>query len=119
MRPEVQIDRRLPVWSAFSELFLDTELQADDYRRIVAALRASGYAPAELRAILADEVGPAFLFNLLDVAGEWSGWSEDEVREIMLRSLRSGNRMPALAWLKRRLCRRHIAEAWEKIEALL
>lgn len=102
-----------------SDLFLDTELHADDFRRITAALRASGYTPAELRAILADEVGPAFVFNLLDVAGEWSGWTEDAVKEIMIHSLRSSNRMPPLTWLKRRLCKRHIAEAGKKIEALL
>lgn len=116
MLPEMEIDRRLPVWHAFSDLFLDTELQADDYRGIAAALRASGYTPAELRAILADEVGPAFAFNLLDIAGEWSGWTEDSVREIMLRSLQSSARMPPLAWLKKRLCKRHVAEAWEKLE---
>ena len=119
MRPEIQIDRRLPVWHAFSDLFLDTELQAEDYRRIAAALRASGYTRAELRAILVDEVGPAFAFNLLDIAGEWSGWTEDAVREIMVRSLQSGARISPLTWLKKRFSRRHVAEAWATIEAHL
>jgi hypothetical protein len=119
MRTELEIDRRLPVWHAFSDLFLDTELQADDYRRIAAALRSSGYTPAELRAILADEVGPAFSFNLLDIAGEWSGWTEQAVREIMLSSLQSSGRMPPLTWLKKLLLKRHLAEAWGRIEPRL
>ncbi|WP_176538975.1 hypothetical protein [Rhizobium sp. J15] len=44
--PEVQ--RRLPVWHAMSDLFLDTELQARDYRRIAKVLAGSAYSRAEL-----------------------------------------------------------------------
>lgn len=111
------IEWRLPVWHAFSDLFLDTELQAEDYRRIAAILRASGRPPAELRAILADEVAPAFMGNLVGVAGEWTSWSEAEVRAIMLRSLqRSWSPLP---WLMKRASRPLVADAWSRIEPLL
>jgi hypothetical protein len=119
MLTEAEIELRLPIWHAFSDLFLDTELQPHDYERIAASLRSSAFEPAELRAILEQEVAPAFVFNLLDVAGEWSRWTEEEVRDIMLRSLYSGGGGPPVPWLKRRLYRRHIAEEWAKIEPLL
>ena len=116
MRDEVEVERKLPVWHALSELYLDTELQAGDYENIARRLSASGLPPEELRTILENEVAPAFAANLLDVAGEWTSWSEDEVREIMARSDRS---LPPMRWLKRRLSRRHLREEWEKIAPLL
>jgi len=109
----------MPVWSALSDLFLDTELQPDQERRIARELSASGYSREELWRIFYDEVAPAFAFNLLDIAGEWAMWSEDEVREIMLASLRSGSRFPAMAWLKKRLFRRHLEREWARLSALL
>ena len=109
----------MPVWHALSDLFLDTELQAEDYRRIAEKLRESGYSPAELRTMLEHEIAPAFAFNLLDVAGEWCSWSAEEVRHIMLRHLCTGGGPPPLPWLKPRLFRRYVAGEWAKIEALL
>lgn len=118
MPSESDIERRLPVWQSLADLFLDTELEAEDHERIATTLRSSGYPPGELRAILEEEVAPAFLFNLLDVAGEWAGWSEADVRNIMLRSLRQ-RRLPPVTWLKKRLCRSPVERAWARIEPLL
>ena len=111
-----EIARKLPVWHALSELFLDTELQPADYERIAAQLRASPYGAAEIGQILEDEVTPAFVTNLLSVAGEWAPWSEAEVREIMAGSLRARGR---LRWVERRLFRKYVAEEWVKILSLL
>jgi hypothetical protein len=74
---------RLPVWTALSELYLDTELQAADLRGIAGTLRASPYAKPEIERILREEVAPAFSSNLLSVAGEWTPWSKEHVRDIM------------------------------------
>jgi hypothetical protein len=114
-----EIARRLPVWHAFSELFLDTELQPDDYSRIVDRLRSSGFERAELQRILEEEVAPAFIFNLLDVAGEWCSWSAEQVREIVLHSLSPRWSPPPVQWLRRQAYRRHTSEEWAKIEPLL
>ena len=116
MRSADEIERKLPVWHALSELFVDTELQPTDYRRIADALQASGYSPDELREILADEVAPAFGSNLLSVAGEWVPWSEEEVRAIMMRS---GKRVRLLKAITRRAFRRYVAAEWTKIRLLL
>jgi protein-tyrosine phosphatase len=78
-----EIARRLPVWHALANLFLDNEPQPHDYRYIASAMKASGFSAGELHSILADEVGPAFIFNLMDIAGEWSGWTEETILSIM------------------------------------
>lgn len=114
----LDVQRRLPVWHALSDVFLDTELQARDYHRIGRTLDISGYSLAELRSILEDEVAPAFASNLWSVAGEWAGWSENDVQTIMLKSL-SRRRLPLLSWLKWLMRRRHIEQEWEKIEQFL
>lgn len=112
------VQRRLPVWHAMSEVFLDSELQAKDYRRIAKALDISRYSLAELRSILEDEVAPAFASNLCSVAGEWAGWRENDVQTIMFQSL-SRRRFRLLSWLKRVMRRRHIEQEWEKIAQFL
>lgn len=123
MVDEIAIQRRLPIWQALSEVFLDTELQPDDHARIAAILGSSTFSPAELQSIFEREVAPAFLPNLLSVAGEWTPWSRDEVRAIMLASLHPAGIAP-VAWIKKALrrCivtlhRRHLAAEWRKIAA--
>jgi hypothetical protein len=117
MLSEPEIEQRLPVWHALSDIFLDTELQSNDYQWIAGVLARSGYPHDELRFIFENEVAPAFIVNLLSVAGEWTSWSEDEARQIMLRSLAS--RFPALRWMRKRLARRVVAEEWPKIAPTL
>ena len=119
MIEEAEIARRLPVWHALSDLFLDTEQQPEDYERIAGVLQRSGYSRDALKAIFEDEVAPAFVFNLLDVAGEWTSWTEGQVREITLRSLASDGKLPPMRWLQRQIYARHVQEDWEKLAALL
>jgi len=69
--------RRHPVWVALAELYLDTEPQEADLRRIAAACAASGFSWAELKQINYDEVAPALWFNLHQVAGVWGAWDEE------------------------------------------
>ena len=114
-----EIEQRLPVWHALSELFLDTELQPEDYGAMADILCRSAYSAAQIRNILEEEVTPAFGSNLLAVAGEWSGWNEAEVREIMLRSLRRRGRLRLGARLMTRLHRTYLHTEWSKIEPLL
>ncbi|RYG86906.1 MAG: hypothetical protein EON59_08830 [Alphaproteobacteria bacterium] len=116
---DAEIEKRLPVWHALSEVFLDTKLVDGDYAEIAAALRNSAYSHGTLRQILEEEVASAFVGNLLDVAGEWTSWTEEEVREIMLRSLRQGRRVPPMWWLKKRMYQRYVRDQWAKIGSLL
>ena len=73
---EAEIERRKPVWAALSELWLDTELEDEDLRRIAGVMSQSGYSVDELREIYLFEVAPVVSPNLLSVAGEWAGFDE-------------------------------------------
>ena len=92
--PENDIDNRLPVWVACSELCLDTALGEDGFRRIARVCAASPYSGADLDRIMCAEVWPAFGVNLLSVAGEWAGWDEAFVKERVLQSQRRRWRIP-------------------------
>ena len=68
--------QRQPLWIAFSELFLDTELMLADLERIAQAMADSGLSTCELHEVYAREVAPVVSANLLTVAGVWSGFDE-------------------------------------------
>lgn len=68
--------RRLPVWQALADLYLDTKLDALSLQQIAGVLAGSGYTWPEIQAINYDEVAPALWFNVQDIAGEWAGWDE-------------------------------------------
>lgn len=69
MLAESDVEKRLPLWEALSELFLDTELDDTSHGRIAAVIVASGYTPEEIHHILWKEVFPAVGNNLRSVAG--------------------------------------------------
>jgi hypothetical protein len=72
-----EIEHRLPLWRALSDLFLDTELDEVTYRHIARVVVEAGTAPQEIDRILWDEVFPALADNLRIVAGEWAGFDDD------------------------------------------
>ena len=76
-----EIERRLEVWQAFSDLFLDTELTERDYEFIAKAVIKSGYSPSEIRTILWFEVFPVLESNLLTPAGVWAGYPPEWLKE--------------------------------------
>lgn len=82
---DAEIERRMPVWVAMSDLFLDTYPFDWTLRHIAAAVMAADFSEPEAREIFRTEVGPAFAGNLLQVAGEWAMFPEEVVRtEILL-----------------------------------
>lgn len=71
------IRKRMPVWSALSDLFLDTQLDQDDLAYIARVLHASPYTNLEIWAILRYEVYPVCIGNMTCVAGEWANFPDD------------------------------------------
>lgn len=108
-----EISRRLPVWVALSDTFLDTELEPEAYRYIAAEIARAGYNEDEGETIYREDVVPAFAGNLLGVAGEWSGWPPEFVRNRVLTKRSS--------WfgiiLFQMLMGRHITIEWSQIRA--
>ncbi len=119
MLTEAEIAERLPVWTALSDLFLDTELTDRDYAFIARVLGQSAFDAEALQRILIDEVMPAFGTNLINLAGNWTGWPEDIVRDRVVATLSNG----PLAWGQRLMINRlwadHIAQEWARIAPLL
>lgn len=77
MLTDAELERRKPVWTAFSQLWLDTELDERDLSRIAEAAAASRYAVAELRDIYLYEVAPVVCLNAWSVAGVWVAFDEE------------------------------------------
>src|SRR3546814_611504 len=78
---EPEIDKRLPLWVALSNLWLDTELQHSDYSYIAKTIVESEFSVEEAIKIHKYEVAPAVLANLFSVAGEWAGFDEKWLRK--------------------------------------
>ncbi|WP_386068181.1 hypothetical protein ACFJIW_00740 [Tahibacter sp. UC22_41] len=83
MKPAAEdLAQRRPVWLAFSELFLDTDVEAL-LPSLAHDLAGSAYSEAELERILLEEVQPLLQWNLLSVAGVWDGfdpgWLEQSI----------------------------------------
>jgi len=76
MYSSTEIAERKAVWSAFSDLFLDTDVTLN-YHYIIRVCGASKLTMEELEYILKYEVAPVALPNLYCVAGEWAGFDEE------------------------------------------
>lgn len=107
------LERRRPVWTALSELYLDTELDDSDHRRIARVLDGCGYTHGQLEEILYRELHPTLHANLLNVAGEWAlfdaEWLEQEI-------LRHGPRRLRIALIPGKWM---VRTGWEAISAKL
>lgn len=80
--------QRQPVWSALSDLFLDTDVSLSLAGR-VATLARSPYSVEQIEAILIDEVYPVCRANLLQVAGEWAAFDDAWLQERIVALRRS------------------------------
>ncbi|HVY71282.1 MAG TPA: hypothetical protein VHH73_15220 [Verrucomicrobiae bacterium] len=88
MPDETEIQKRRPLWVALSELWLDTELSAEDLNRIAGVMAETGLTIEQLRQVYLVEVAPVVSPNLLTVAGEWAGFDEEWLCSIIVRNLR-------------------------------
>lgn len=75
-----EVERRLPLWTALSDLFLDTDVTSS-LPYIARTIVEGGWPIDAAEDALRWEVRPAFYHNFLDPAGEWAGWPDDYVRE--------------------------------------
>lgn len=112
---EAEIEARLPLWRALSDLFLDTELQDYDYKQLANVVLESGVEPPEVQRILWNEVFPALADNLRVATGEWSAFQDDWLRERIPNVLLGKERGPGTYGLISDAdTRAVIADAWAK-----
>jgi hypothetical protein len=119
---DAEIERRKPVWAALSELWLDTELEEGDLRRIAGVMKASGYPIGVLRDIYVYEIAPVVFGNLLTVAGEWAGFDHEWLFAEATRRAR-GRSLMLRAFVKLGIGRRLMTFAterhWETLVGML
>lgn len=72
----MNIEERLKIWRALSDLFLDTEIEDSTLKYIARTVSESEFSLSEVEDILWYEVYPVLESNLRGVAGVWEGWSD-------------------------------------------
>ncbi len=112
-----EINNRKPLWSAFSQLWLDTELQDSDLNSIAEIMFNSGYSIEKLHDIYAKEVAPVVYTNLLGPAGVWSGFDDDWLYEKIIASLKSRSRLDNFFFMLKRRAMFYATEChWKDLE---
>ena len=80
---QAEIDERLQIWVAISELWLDNEMREGELKFIAQRLAGSKYSLAELEGIYLYEVAPVVHMNLRSVEGVQKAfpiqWLTDEI----------------------------------------
>jgi len=115
---DMEVERRKPVWTAISHLFLDTEISDGGIRNTASVLASSGYGQAELDRIYLYEVVPVVGSNLLSVAGEWAGFDETWLHEQILKSIQNRTRLQTWwfgTWPYRKMMTYATDEDWKKV----
>jgi hypothetical protein len=71
------LESRRIVWAAFSDLFLDTELDESLYENIARICIESPFSPEECEKIFWNEVYPVCIGNMLVPAGVWEAFDKE------------------------------------------
>jgi hypothetical protein len=108
--------RRVEVWEAMAEQFLDTERRHEIPLVALSCLEA-GLSVAEARNVWRYEVSPAVWGNAWNPVGEWAGWDRDWLVETIQRERKRWlNRPGLIGWLIYRLRVHFMHSIWRAIE---
>lgn len=106
--------RRVAVWTAMAEHFLDTETRHEIPLTALACIEA-GLSIEQASATWQDEITPVLCVNLFSVAGEWAGWDEKWLVESVERQ-RQGSVLPGpCRWLRYWLAGAGVHGVWVSV----
>ncbi|HVY28740.1 MAG TPA: hypothetical protein VHB79_19425 [Polyangiaceae bacterium] len=106
--------RRVAVWTAMAQHFLDTETRHEIPLTALACIEA-GLSIEQARLTWQDEITPVVGANLFSVAGEWVGWDEKWLVESIARQ-RRGVALPGpCRWLRYRLVGAAVHGVWVSV----
>ena len=111
--PDV-LHRRKPLWVALSDLCLDTEMTDGTIAYIARVIREQGFTFEEAERIGFEEVFPALIDNLYQVAGEWAGFNEEWVVQRIL-SQPEKRSWGISGYLRRRSVRAMLGDDWARV----
>jgi len=106
---------RIKLWSALSDLFLDTEISDYTYQYIARVIREDGYTSEEAERVLWYEVYPVLEANLRSVAGVWAGWPD----EWLVANIKASSSSAQTAIMGEETIIGEIRSCWEKVRAHL
>ena len=81
-------DKKLKIWRALSDLFLDTEIDELTFNYIATTISENSASLSDVEEILWFEVYPVLESNLRSVAGVWEGWSDEWLLQNLPASVR-------------------------------
>jgi hypothetical protein len=122
MLDEQQIQARLPLWEAISDLWLDTVLPDEFIEGIARVMDESGLTIEELWRIYAYEVAPVVYKNAYSFVGQWVGFNPDWLRTEIVRNLRDRPRRTRFwAWfpLTRSVMLTPSDDHWKQLVAIV
>lgn len=112
----IEDPRRIEVWVAMADHFLDTETRQDVPLTALRCVQA-GLSTKEARLVWQYEVSPAVGFNGWLVAGEWACWGRDWLVRRIARLRNRWDRRPGTCrWLRYRIRVHFMHGVWVAIE---
>jgi hypothetical protein len=102
---------RRQLWSAMSDLYLDTEVRWD-LPWLARRMAESDFSRTELERIFKFEVTPVVHGNMLDVAGEWAGFQDEWLFQAIEAHLPKTNAMSNAALERRYAKQKHAHQDW-------
>ena len=104
-----QADRR-PIWDVLQMFWMDTDpkIFLESAAQVCAR---SKYSLSEIEQIFWNEVRPAVRFNLMSVAGEWTGFEIGSLSQRILKTNHFGQRLPI------KYLHPHSSYWWNKLHA--
>ena len=121
---QIDLPSRQQAWVALSVLFVDTELSDATLKDVARRLNALHLDPALAEEILFEDVAPVFGKNMLSVAGNWTGWNEKDVIQLVSEWITKRDasglngallRSAMLARLRKIFTMRFIGAEWQKV----
>ena len=114
------IELRKAMWVNLSELYLDTELQPYDFKRLAKYIHESPFSYEQLREIDKIAVFPVLYPNLLSVAGVWDGFDEEWLITSILKKKKKRNFLTRNYYDFKYFCMKGMfKEQWKVIETEL
>lgn len=117
MSKTLNLEERKPIWIALSNFYLDTELEEYALKSIAKKIIESPYSLKKVKEINTYELFPVLHYNLISVAGVWTGFDEDWLINRILDSLSKRNKLKTIiikAYFQ--INKRMFATYWEKLE---
>lgn len=111
------LESRRLLWAAFSDIFLDTELDVALYENIARICIESPFSAEECEKIFWNEVYPICIGNMLVPAGVWDGFDKEWLEASIKRHVSTWRfRFIGQFLGEHRLCKNMVKEDWLRIQ---